>query len=216
MNNSLCAKFAKPGRPKAMSDECQKAVITAAAREIFLADGYGGMTMDDVAAKCGMSKKTLYRLFSSKQAMLIEIVSQHRVAMVALPGDYDHLSVEEALEAIFRLEISDEEDLERLALLRLMKTESARSKEVLDILMEYAAGEGSRLLKEWMIAQCDKGILQTEDVPLTVDILFDMIFGAIVKKTEPGCELPNHADRKAKMRLAIRIFVNGCRAKTQI
>lgn len=174
------------------------------------------MTMDDVAAKCGMSKKTLYRLFSSKQAMLIEIVTQHRVAMVALPGDYDHLSVEQALESIFRLDISDEEDLERLALLRLMKTESARSKEVLDIIMEHAAGEGSRLLNEWMISQVDKGKLQTEDVPLTVDILFDMIFGGIVKKTEPGCELPSHSDRRAKMRLAINIFVNGCRPQKQV
>jgi AcrR family transcriptional regulator len=197
-----------------MSDECQKAVIIAAARDIFLTEGYDGMTMDGVAAKCGMSKKTLYRLFSSKQAMLTEIVSQHRVAMVALPGDYDHLCVEQALEAIFRLDISDEEDRDRLALLRLMKSESTRSKEVFDILMEHAAGEGSRLLNTWMIEQCDKGVLQIEDIALTVDILFDMIFGAIVKKTEPGCELPAHADRKAKMRLAIRIFVNGCRPRS--
>lgn len=97
-----------------------------------------------------------------------------------------------------------------------MKTESARSKEVLDILMEHAAGEGSRLLNEWMIAQCDKGNFQIEDVPLTVDILFDMIFGAVVKKTEPGCELPSHADRKAKMRLAIKIFINGCRPQSRV
>ena len=194
-----------------MSDDCQKALIIAAARDIFLAEGYDGMTMDSVAAKCGMSKKTLYRLFSSKQALLTEIVSQHRVAMVALPGEYDHLSVEEALEAIFRLDISDEEDRERLALLCLIKTESTRSKEVFDILMVHAAGEASRLLREWISQQCGKGILQTEDVPLTVEILFDMTFGAIVKKWEPGCELPNHSDRKSKMRLAIKIFVNGCR-----
>jgi AcrR family transcriptional regulator len=196
-----------------MSDECQKAIIIAAARDMFLAEGYDGMTMDGVAARCGMSKKTLYRLFSSKQALLTEIVSQHRVAMVALPGDYDHLSVEEALEAIFRLDISDEEDRERLALLRLMKTESTRSKEVFDILMVHAAGEASRLLKEWISQQCGKGILQTDDVPLTVEILFDMTFGAIVKKWEPGCELPTHSDRKSKMRLAIKLFVNGCRPR---
>lgn len=198
------------GRPKMMSDECQKAIIIAAAREIVLIDGYIEMTMDAIAAKCGMSKKTLYRLFSSKKALLVEIVSQHRVAMVALPGNYDDLTVEEALEAIFRVEISDEEDLERLAMLRLMKTESAKSKEVLDVIMEHAAGEGSRLLTEWMTARCEEGKLVIDDIPLTVDILFDMIFGAITKKTEPGCELPNHADRKAKMRLAIKIFVHGC------
>lgn len=208
---SCCEKFHKPGRPKTMSDECQKEMILVNAKEIFLDKGFDATTMDELAHRCGMSKKTLYRLFSSKQALMVEIVSRHRVAMVALPGDYDHLPVETALVQIFRVDISEEEDLERLAVLRLMKTEGARSKVVLDILMEHAAGEGSRLLNEWVTNRCRSGSLSIDNIPLTVDILFDMVFGAIMHKGEPGCELPSHEDRKKKMRLAIEIFINGCR-----
>jgi AcrR family transcriptional regulator len=196
-----------------MSDECQKALIIEVARKIFQAEGYDGVTMNDIATECKVSKKTLYRLFSSKQEMLVEIVAQHRFAMVALPGDYDDMPTEQALEAIFRVDISDEEDFDRIAFLRLIMTETAKSKEVLDVVMEHAAGEGTRLLSDWLTDKCSSGELTIEDIPLTVDILFDMVFGSIIMRCEPGCELPSHEDRKNKMRHAIKIFVRGCRPR---
>jgi AcrR family transcriptional regulator len=42
----------------------------AAARRDFFANGYRSVTMDDLAAELGMSKKTLYAHFSSKAALL--------------------------------------------------------------------------------------------------------------------------------------------------
>jgi AcrR family transcriptional regulator len=47
--------------------------IIAAARRYFLAHGFRGVTMDDLAAELGMSKKTLYTHFPSK-AVLVEAV----------------------------------------------------------------------------------------------------------------------------------------------
>ena len=44
--------------------------IVAAARRHFLAHGFRGVTMDDVAAELGMSKKTLYAHFPAKTALL--------------------------------------------------------------------------------------------------------------------------------------------------
>jgi len=42
----------------------------AAARQHFFAHGFRGVTMDDLAAELGMSKKTLYACFPSKTALL--------------------------------------------------------------------------------------------------------------------------------------------------
>lgn len=47
--------------------------ILAAARDIVLRDGYSGLTMDGLTAVLGMSKKTLYVHFSSKDAMIAAI-----------------------------------------------------------------------------------------------------------------------------------------------
>jgi AcrR family transcriptional regulator len=44
--------------------------IIKAARRHFLAHGFRGVTMDDLAGELGMSKKTLYASFASKEALL--------------------------------------------------------------------------------------------------------------------------------------------------
>src|SRR4051812_12430562 len=38
----------------------------AAARTLFLRDGYGGTTMEDVAAEAGLTKRTLYNNYRDK------------------------------------------------------------------------------------------------------------------------------------------------------
>jgi len=52
-----------------------RARIVDAARRQFLAHGFRGVTMDDLAAQLGMSKKTLYAHFTSK-TVLVEAVLQ--------------------------------------------------------------------------------------------------------------------------------------------
>src|SRR5262245_64934738 len=44
--------------------------IVTAARRHFFAHGFRSVTMDDLAQELGMSKKTLYASFSSKDALL--------------------------------------------------------------------------------------------------------------------------------------------------
>src|SRR3954452_16403062 len=55
--------------------------IVAGAREHFFAHGFRGVTMDDLAAELGMSKKTLYAHFRSKPE-LVEAVIQCKAAAV--------------------------------------------------------------------------------------------------------------------------------------
>lgn len=55
--------------------EVERARVLEAARRAFLAHGFAGTTMDELAGELGMSKKTLYRSFPSKEAMAEAIVS---------------------------------------------------------------------------------------------------------------------------------------------
>jgi AcrR family transcriptional regulator len=207
-------KCSRPGRPKVVSDDVQCAVILNATRESFLAKGYDKMTMDDVAAKAGMSKKTLYRLFKDgKPALFLAMIEEHRAEMIALPGDYDHLSTEEALAQIFRIDISSDEDIERMAVLKLIKLEAAKSVEVLGMLKEKLGDRSVLLLAEWLQAQVDKERMRLCDCRNAAQILLDMIFGAIIKKGGQLCEWPDQAERRAYMRQCIDIFINGCNCK---
>jgi AcrR family transcriptional regulator len=56
--------------PEVPLDRTARQRIIAAAREQFLAHGFHGVTMDDLAEGLGMSKKTIYAQFPSKSALL--------------------------------------------------------------------------------------------------------------------------------------------------
>ncbi len=60
--------------PGAAAGRNPKARITVQARDHFLAHGFRSVTMDDLAAELGMSKKTLYAHFPGKGALLEAVV----------------------------------------------------------------------------------------------------------------------------------------------
>ena len=63
--------------------ERKRRAILAAATEIFLQQGFLGASMDDVAARAEVSKQTVYKQFSSKEALFVAIVK----AMTGAAGD---------------------------------------------------------------------------------------------------------------------------------
>lgn len=57
------------GRPR--SESARQAILCAADR-LLARDGYGGVTMEAIAATAGVSKATLYRWWPNKSAVLME------------------------------------------------------------------------------------------------------------------------------------------------
>jgi TetR/AcrR family transcriptional regulator, mexJK operon transcriptional repressor len=47
--------------------------VLQGARTIFLRDGFGGASVDDIARKAGVSKATLYAYFPDKQLLFLEV-----------------------------------------------------------------------------------------------------------------------------------------------
>ena len=68
------SKVADVRRPGGRRAEQKRAAIVAAARETFLANGYG-VSMDTVAAEAGVSKVTVYNHFGSKESLFIAIIN---------------------------------------------------------------------------------------------------------------------------------------------
>jgi AcrR family transcriptional regulator len=59
------------GRP---ADPERDALIEAAVVEVLAHDGYGGLTMDAVAATAGVSKATIYRRWPTKADLLVSVI----------------------------------------------------------------------------------------------------------------------------------------------
>jgi AcrR family transcriptional regulator len=64
--------FALMGRPR--SEEARQAAL-AATVDLVLAHGVEGVTFEDVAARSGVAKTTLYRHFGTKQALVVAAAS---------------------------------------------------------------------------------------------------------------------------------------------
>jgi AcrR family transcriptional regulator len=58
-------------------DEDVKQRIMSEVRSLFFRYGFSKVTMDEAAEALGMSKKTLYRYFPSKEDLLAEVTSSH-------------------------------------------------------------------------------------------------------------------------------------------
>lgn len=53
-----------------------RAAAVSAARSLFLQQGYGGTTMEDIAELAGLTKRTLYNNYRDKASLFEEIVSE--------------------------------------------------------------------------------------------------------------------------------------------
>ncbi|MBY5590950.1 TetR/AcrR family transcriptional regulator [Rhizobium leguminosarum] len=63
------------GRAGTRSERKQAAIVGAAA-EVFLSTGYAGASMDEIASRSGVSKQTVYKHFSSKEALFVAVLTQ--------------------------------------------------------------------------------------------------------------------------------------------
>lgn len=137
------------GRPPSMSKDERRRRIIAAAEQTFTTRGYATASMDDVVLACGMSKKTVYELFSTKEqlfndliaAALTDVPSLH-LDPAALPGG------EAALREVLRVMAVFILSPRQVALARLVLTESPASPELGIIYYEKAMVRGRSLLVE--------------------------------------------------------------------
>lgn len=89
----------RPGRPR--SQEATRAILEAAI-DGLAEDGYEGLTMEGVAARAGVGKTTVYRRWSSKEA-LVRAAVETFVSWIPIP---DTGSVRDDLLALERQAVS--------------------------------------------------------------------------------------------------------------
>lgn len=73
--------------------EQARQLIVGAAIDCFLENGYVGTTMDDIAEKAAVARRTIYNQFGSKAALLIAAINDRVVGSEERSLDSDHDSV---------------------------------------------------------------------------------------------------------------------------
>ncbi|GAA0231019.1 TetR/AcrR family transcriptional regulator [Actinomadura nitritigenes] len=130
----------EPGRRRSASDE----KILAAAKELFLADRYDGVTLERIAERAGVSRQTVYNRFGSKETVFREMVHYHWSAFAGpdrrLVECDAGTSAEEVLRAFARSLQRFATETDQIRFARLVVAESGRLPWVADEF--YRVGKG--------------------------------------------------------------------------
>jgi TetR/AcrR family transcriptional regulator, mexJK operon transcriptional repressor len=156
----------RPGEER-RSDRKRRAIIEAAT-QAFLDHGYGGTSMDAIAAAAGVSKQTVYQHFGDKQRLFRELIA----ATVQSASDPVHDEVRRLRDS-GRLD-DDLRDLARrllrlvlqptmLRLRRLVIAEARRFPELGRVFYDLGPGRTISALAETFAALTRQGLLDASD-----------------------------------------------------
>ena len=112
-----------------MSEDERRRQLVAVAGEMLLQKGYRATTMDDVAQCAGMSKKTVYQLFSAKSELFDALLAEW-LAPFTIPVESDGRSPREVLiEVLCRL-VNFTLSERQISMFRLLIAETSQSEDI--------------------------------------------------------------------------------------
>lgn len=195
------------GRPKVAPDEEVARRVVGEALAILCAEGYAGMNMNEIAARCGISKKTIYRLFPGKLSLFRSITELHRGAMVDVRPEFDDLPLVDALMKIFRMDLDEHADEARRAFMRVAMVEAIHAPELKQILEAHGRDQAFFALAGWLERQRSRGRIIVDDAQVLTKLIVDVAFGAIL---HPGPEAwTGTRDRARYLRECFEILAVG-------
>jgi len=165
-----------PGRPQALAPGERRARILEAAAQLFIEDGYESTNMERVAQRCGMSKKTLYQNFDSKDtlfAALVCDVEQYEDSSVSpSPGQ----SLSQVLLQLAQWVLAPRQ----IGLTRLVIAGAPSIPDVAARFREHAVERGRRMIRECLARSQPHHHERQELKDGELEALASMVFGAAI------------------------------------
>jgi AcrR family transcriptional regulator len=188
-------------------------VIAEAARVEFLSRGFSAASVDQIAKRAGVSKKTLYRLIATK-ADLFKASVTDRIAeylSVVDAGAAEGLSVSKALERLMieygKLTLSNE----TIAIQRLAISEADRFPELAASFYQDAVLVTQSALTKYLAAQVARGTLRLADPREAAGMLRGMMIMEPQRSVMLGRGVLPSADEIAeRARACVSLFLGGC------
>ena len=196
--------------------DLKRRLILDAATALFLAYGYDGTSMDDIATRAGVSKPTVYKHFADKERLFAEIVlttteRMHQMSLLRTEAMRGRGQIERSLRDFARVFLSELMQPDLLRLRRLVIANADRFPEVgrawyangFERVLATLAAELQRLQ--------DRGLLEIESAGVAADHFVGLLlwipinkamFTGDVQSTTPK-ELHEYAD------LAVRTFLRA-------
>jgi len=184
------------------------------AREVFLEKGFEATTLDDVIARAGGSRATLYDHFGDKAGLFAAIIAAicddiQAPVTGGIGSDRDPGTTLQAFAQRFMDRLMEPDSL---ALYRLVIAESRRFPELGARVFAAGPERAAASLADYLRAETRAGRLVVRDPDTAVRIFLEMIKGDLHTRALFGAgKLPSRREIENTVREAVRIFLTGIR-----
>nr|WP_290122951.1 TetR/AcrR family transcriptional regulator [Pacificibacter marinus] len=196
-----------------MKQAAREAVILRAAAQLLMETPFDDVTMAVIAAKAGMSKRTVYELFESRDDLLVRaVINFSRSFFLPLKAEDSQRPLSERLSLLLRINAPSEENWNKLEILR-SAVAKARTYPVLARKL-YASSRGTLagFLRAELVCAIERGelVLPLPDIDMAVDILLDMVFeNPLTRLLHPDAPPLSEREVEQRREFAIAIFLRG-------
>ncbi|MGN6512864.1 MAG: TetR/AcrR family transcriptional regulator [Lysobacteraceae bacterium] len=199
---------ATPGRPK---DAEKGAAILDAAKRLFLAHGFEGVSMDQIAADAGVSKLTVYSHYGDKETLFAAAAKayceqQLPASMFASRPD---VPLRERLLQIARAFFAMVCSPEALAGHRILCTPRLAETAVPRLFWDAGPQRVQDAFAELLRQRIAAGELAIDDVPRAAGQFFALLKGEPHAQLVFGCGAPSPAEVEAHLAAAVDLFLRA-------
>jgi AcrR family transcriptional regulator len=181
----------KPARARKVEPEARRQAILDAALSVFAERGFEAARLDDVAARAGVAKGTLYLYFRDKEALFEELVRGavspiiEAVSKAASAPDVPASAILETFFALFQKEVLG---TKRKLLLRLIIAEGPRFPRVAEFYHREVVTRGIGLMRAVAERAAQRGEFTSDAAarfpqlivaPLILAVVWDSLFARI-------------------------------------
>jgi TetR/AcrR family transcriptional regulator, mexJK operon transcriptional repressor len=202
------------GRPSRADALRLRGRILEVATELFLVQGYGSTTIEAVAARAGISKRTFYHRFDDKAVLFAAVV--HQIIEQIRPPDgvplIEGATLRDVLRRLARMILHAALSPQAIALHRLVMAESARFPELVRAVNgDGSTREATTLISDLLARELRDARLGAEDRAFAAEQFIFMVV-TVPQRRAMGFGTPmSAADLDAWAEKAVRLFLNGCR-----
>ena len=205
------------GRPTTEQAEARHGELLDAALDLFLEHGFELTTIEMIAARISMTKRTVYARYADKASLFrgaVQRAIERQIVPRSVLEGFDQGDLTETLASIARLRIGQVMTPNGLRLQRIINTESYRFPEIFTAnfeqsalpVMDFVAGLLDRAIAAGQIAPTDSG--------LAASAFMSMVISGQVRAIVSG-RLPTEAEMDKKIYFTVRLLLDGLgRAKT--
>lgn len=201
----------RAGRPTRAQQQQRVEALLSVALDTFLEHGYEQTTIEEIATRVGMSKRTVYAYHDDKDALFraavrraIERYTVPREAIEAIVSD----DLEATLTAIARLRIANLSQPVAIKLQRILAAQAYRFPELFTAAFEEGAGPTVKVLSELFARHHASGQIVVGEPVRAATAFLSLVVGGPARLIVAG-NLLDETELETRIRFAVGLFLRG-------